>query len=43
MKNRITITINGRTVYWDLEPQQAALFMQALIASLGPADGDLDA
>ncbi|QFP95390.1 hypothetical protein SEA_YUUY_62 [Microbacterium phage YuuY] len=37
MDNRITLTINGRTVHWDVDPQTAAVLAQNLISVLGPA------
>ena len=36
--NRITITINGRTVHWDVTSDVSAYFLQNLVSMWGPAE-----
>lgn len=38
--NRISITINGRTVYWELPGEDLAIILEYLVASIGPAKED---
>lgn len=35
---RITISIGGRSVYWEVDPNVAAVLAQSLVQSLGPAE-----
>lgn len=35
---KISITLAGRTVFWEITPEQSAYLAQSLIAALGPAD-----
>jgi hypothetical protein len=41
MASRITLDIDGRVVYWDVDVNVAALLAQNLVQGLGPADGEL--
>jgi hypothetical protein len=39
--NRIALTINGRTVYWDTSADHVAQIAQILVHRFGPAkEGD---
>jgi len=35
--NRIAITMNGRTVYWDVTAGVAVMLLQAMVQTYGPA------
>jgi hypothetical protein len=40
MSSRISVTIDGRTVHWDILKAHAAAILQILVAQLGPAKED---
>lgn len=38
--NRISVTLKGRTVYWEFSADKIAQLLQALVQSFGPAKED---
>lgn len=38
--NRLAITFKGRTVYWDIDDDQAANLLASFVQALGPAQED---
>jgi hypothetical protein len=39
---KITVEMGGRTVSWEVEPNQAAIVAQTLVSIIGPAKEETD-
>lgn len=41
MSDKVSLTLGGREVHWNITPDQSAYLAQALVQTLGPAEEGL--